>query len=397
MKKFGLIALLSVLTFGLIACTGNNGSSVAGSEPTSETTVTLPAAWGEGATYQAKECSVSLVPGSIENPNAKPVKDYLTTEGIRFFDLRDVKEGYGVGHIQGFESVSYFNTIVGDGEQLFSKTDAGFVARYEESEFYLNKIFPKDATLFVMCQVGGRVQPFLTLLAQYGYTMSNVYNIGGWNQIKDLEDYGGYDVSLGIGASSVTYDFSALTPVAKAAKRAANVPAAWGEGATYQAKECSVSLVPGSIENPNAKPVKDYLTTEGIRFFDLRDVKEGYGVGHIQGFESVSYFNTIVGDGEQLFSKTDAGFVARYEESEFYLNKIFPKDATLFVMCQVGGRVQPFLTLLAQYGYTMSNVYNVGGWNQVKDLDDKGGYDVSLGIGASAITYDFSALTPVAA
>ena len=214
MKKFGLIALLSVLTFGLIACTGNNGSSVAGSEPTSETTVTLPAAWGEGATYQAKECSVSLVPGSIENPNAKPVKDYLTTEGIRFFDLRDVKEGYGVGHIQGFESVSYFNTIVGDGEQLFSKTDAGFVARYEESEFYLNKIFPKDATLFVMCQVGGRVQPFLTLLAQYGYTMSNVYNVGGWNQVKDLDDKGGYDVSLGIGASAITYDFSALTPVA---------------------------------------------------------------------------------------------------------------------------------------------------------------------------------------
>ena len=24
-------------------------------------------------------------------------------------------------------------------------------------------LFPKDATLFVMCQVGGRVQPFLTL------------------------------------------------------------------------------------------------------------------------------------------------------------------------------------------------------------------------------------------
>ena len=62
-------------------------------------------------------------------------------------------------------------------------------------------------------------------------------------------------------------------------------------------------------------------------------------------------------------------------------------------MCQVGGRVQPFLTLLSQYGYDMSNVYNVGGWNQIKDLNDKGGYNVSLGIAASAITYDFSALT----
>ena len=173
----------------------------------------MPVAWEEGETYQAKECSISLVPGSIENEGAKAVKDYFTTKNVRFFDLRDVKEGYGVGHIQKFETVSYFNTIVGEGH-LFTKTDTGFVANYKESEAIINDIFPKDATLFVMCQVGGRVQPFLTLLAQLGYNMDNVYNIGGWNQIKDLKDFGGYEVSLGIGASAITYDFSALTPVA---------------------------------------------------------------------------------------------------------------------------------------------------------------------------------------
>ena len=389
MKKFGLIALLGFVTLGIVACGGNDDDKK----------VTLPKAWEEGETYQAKECSISLVPGSIENPDAKPVKDYLNVEGIRFYDLRDVKEGYGVGHIQGFESVSYFNTIVGEGH-LFTKTETGFVANYKESEAIVNDLFPKDATLFVMCQVGGRVQPFLTLLAQLGYNMDNVYNIGGWNQIKDLKDYGGYEVSLGIGASAIEYDFSALTPVtAPAAVRKAaapKMPVAWEEGETYQAKECSISLVPGSIENEGAKAVKDYFTTKNVRFFDLRDVKEGYGVGHIQKFETVSYFNTIVGEGH-LFTKTDTGFVANYKESEAIINDIFPKDATLFVMCQVGGRVQPFLTLLAQLGYNMDNVYNVGGWNQIKDLKDYGGYEVALGIGASAITYDFSALTPVAA
>ena len=394
MKKFGLIALLGVLSFGLVACGNTSTPGPVEAE--------MPVAWAEGATYQAKECSISLVPGSLENPDAKPVKDFMYRTDVRCFDLRDVKEGYGVGHIQGFESVSYFNTIVGDGEQLFSKTDAGFVARYEESEALLKKIFPTNAKLFVMCQVGGRVQPFLTLLKQCGYNMDNVYNIGGWNQIKDLADKGGYEVSLGIGASKVEYDFSSLTPVAapKAAKRAAasnEVPAAWGEGATYQAKECSVSLVPGSLENADAKAVKSYFGQENIRYFDLRDVKEGYGVGHIEHFETVSYFNTIVGDGEQLFQKTDTGFVARYEESEAMLKKIFPTNAKLFVMCQVGGRVQPFLTLLKQCGYNMANVYNIGGWNQIKDLDDKGGYNVSLGIGASKVEYDFSALTKVAA
>ena len=205
MKKFGLIALLSILTYGLTACGGNSTTNPGPVE------AKMPVAWAEGATYQAKECSISLVPGSLENPNAKAVKDFMYRTDVRCFDLRDVKEGYGVGHIQGFESVSYFNTIVGDKDQLFSKTDAGFVARYEESETILNNIFPKTAKLFVMCQVGGRVQPFLTLLKQYGYNMDNVYNIGGWNQIKDLKDKGGYEVSLSIGASSVTYDFSALT------------------------------------------------------------------------------------------------------------------------------------------------------------------------------------------
>ena len=198
MKKLGLIALLGVLTLGTVTACGS---------------AKLPAAWEEGETYQAKECSVSLNPGSLENASAKKVSDYFTTENVRFFDLRDVKEGYGVGHIQKFESISYFNTIVGDGEQLFKKEGETFVARYEESESMLNKMFPKDATLFVMCQVGGRVQPFLTLLKQYGYDMAKVYNIGGWNQIKDVKEpaYAGYNVSLGIAAKAVTYDFSALT------------------------------------------------------------------------------------------------------------------------------------------------------------------------------------------
>ena len=381
------MALLGLVTLGVVAC--GNTEQPAG--------VTLPTAWEEGETYQAKECSISLVPGSIENADAKPVKDYLNVEGIRFFDLRDASEGYGVGHIQGFESVSYFKTIVGTGEQLFyTDADGKYVARYEESEAILNDIFSKEDTLFVMCQVGGRVTPFLKLLAQYNYDMSKVYNVGGWNQIKDLADFGGYKVSLGIGASDITYNFSSLTPVGTAAAKAkaAEMPAAWGEGATYQAKECSVSLVPGSIENPNASAVKNYLTTENIRFFDLRDASEGYGVGHIQKFETVSYFKTIVGTDNQLFyTDADGKYVARYAESEAILNDIFPKDATLFVMCQVGGRVTPFLKLLAQYNYNMANVYNVGGWNQIKDLEDFGGYDVSLGIGASAITYNFSALT----
>ena len=208
MKKFGLIALLSVLTFGLVACGGEQGTSTPAQAE-------MPVAWGADTTYANNECSITLVPGSIEGQGAdvKAVKDYLRRSDVRCFDLRDSKEGYGVGHIEGFESVSYFNVLVGTGEQLFYSTDNGFAPRYTQSETILNSIFPKDAKIFAMCAVGGRVQPFCTLLKQYGYNMDNVYNVGGWKQVNAADNFGGYQVSRGIAAKEITYDFSSLTPV----------------------------------------------------------------------------------------------------------------------------------------------------------------------------------------
>ena len=141
------------------------------------------------------------------------VNDFFEKDKIRYFDLRDEKEGYGVGHIQNFESVSYFNVLVGTGEQLFYSTDNGFAPRYTQSETILNSIFPKDAKIFAMCAVGGRVQPFCTLLKQYGYNMDNVYNVGGWKQVNAADNFGGYQVSRGFAAKEITYDFSSLTPV----------------------------------------------------------------------------------------------------------------------------------------------------------------------------------------
>lgn len=239
MKKLGLITLLSVLTVGALVGCGNPGlssepasssepqsSEVSSEEVSSESssekveTNELPAPWADGATYQNYECSVSLVPGSIDKQgtDVKPVSDFLAKDGIRFIDLRDASEGYSEGHVEGFESISYFNLIVGKGDAanktLFKTVDGVYVANYEESEFYLNKMFPKDETLFLMCAVGGRVTPFIQLLKQFGYDMSKVYNVGGWNQVKAAKDYAGYSVSLGLPATSISYDFSALTPVA---------------------------------------------------------------------------------------------------------------------------------------------------------------------------------------
>ena len=181
----------------------------------------LPAPWADGENeYKANKCSVTLVPA--EGSTQKAVKDYFTVPGIRFYDLRDVQEGYGVGHVERFESISYFKVICGSGEAgnttLFKSVDGQFVANYTTSEQLLNAMFPKDATLFLMCQSGGRVVSFIKLLKQYGYDMNKVYNVGGWNSVDAVaeENYGGYGVSVGIGGTT-TYNFSDLTPVTPAA------------------------------------------------------------------------------------------------------------------------------------------------------------------------------------
>ena len=420
MKKLSLIAMLAVLTLGVVACKPATSSSEtpapSTSQPTSSEPVSsepvsseegtkLPVAWDAEDTYQRTECSVTILPGE-DNPTAKAVKDYFTTPGIRFIDLRDETEGYGVGHIERFESISFFNLICGTTGQLFTKNaDGTFKANYTQSVSILKSLFPTDATLFLMCQAGGRVVTMMQLLEQYDYDMSKIYNVGGWNDIKSEKDFGGYGVSLGLTekATAIEYNFSKLTPVAAetpaAAKRSADLPTAWDAEDTYQRTECSVTILPGE-DNPTAKAVKDYFTTPGIRFIDLRDETEGYGVGHIERFESISFFNLICGTTGQLFTKNaDGTFKANYTQSVSILKSLFPTDATLFLMCQAGGRVVTMMQLLEQYDYDMSKIYNVGGWNDIKSEKDFGGYGVSLGLTekAKSISYNFSKLTPVAA
>lgn len=196
--RLGLLASLALVAAAVVGCTP------------AETKAELPGAWGEGATYKAGECSITIDP-SVTNPDAKPLKDFMNRDDVRYFDLRDHKEGYGVGHIAGFESVSWFNVICGAGEQLFYLDGETYKARYNESETILNDIFPKDKVIFGMCQVGGRVTPWCVLLSQYGYDMSKVYNVGGWNQLAKHEDHCGLEVSEGVAASAITYDFSTLT------------------------------------------------------------------------------------------------------------------------------------------------------------------------------------------
>ena len=221
MKKLSLIAMLAILTLGVVACKPNpapsssetpapSTSQPTSSEPVSSKPVssepevaTLPAPWAEGETAY-RTSSVALVPKAGQ----KAVKDFFTVPGIRFIDMRDVSEGYGEGHIERFESISHFKVVT----KLFDATT--FKPLYDESVDILNELFPKDRTYFLMCLSGGRVATTIKILVNNGYDASKLYNVGGWNDVKDLKDFGGYSVSLGFEVKTAyNYEIKNLTPV----------------------------------------------------------------------------------------------------------------------------------------------------------------------------------------
>ena len=102
MKKLSLIAMLAILTLGVVACkpaTSSSETPAPSQQPSSEVVSSepegtqLPVAWGEGATYSAYECNVSFIPGAIAKSKdefTKWVKVYpfyanIEREGVELF------------------------------------------------------------------------------------------------------------------------------------------------------------------------------------------------------------------------------------------------------------------------------------------------------------------------
>ncbi|GEM_PF-1115058 len=144
----------------------------------------LPAPVKEGTT----EKPYAAVASSI---NAENLDQYLNRDDVLYIDLRDYKD-YAQKHFKNFEVIPYFAFIFNESAhtdetkvQLYGGTPENPVAVYEESGAILNAIVPKDQTIFLMCQSGGRVTQFMNLLAAEGYDMSKIYNVGGMAQYTD--------------------------------------------------------------------------------------------------------------------------------------------------------------------------------------------------------------------
>ena len=131
---------------------------------------------------------------SFENSgiNHENLLEYMDNEDALFIDTRNF-EDYTKKHFKNFEVIPFFAYIYNENAgtegfpQLFKGTHDEPVAVYESSEAILKALFPKDKTLFIMCQSGGRVAMLIKMLAAHDYDMSRIYNIGGMAQYTGEE------------------------------------------------------------------------------------------------------------------------------------------------------------------------------------------------------------------
>ena len=288
---------------------------------------------------------------------------YAERDDVMYVDLRNATD-YNKAHLQNFEMVQFFAHLYGTGDQLFIQSNGAdnYLPRYAESVALLEEMFPKNKTIFFMCQSGGRVVHMMKIMEMNGWDMSKIYNIGGMNQYGESKyKVPGFNVSeLTAATGEVTGEVTA-----KSGKYIAKLPTARID--TCEANDYSAAC--SSITSAN---FDDYAQMEDVVYVDLRNEAD-YTKSHLHGFSMIEFFASIYGTGNQLFVQSNGAdnYTARYAESVEILEAIFPKDKTILLMCQSGGRVVHMMKIMEKYGWNMKNVYNIGGMNQYSTSDFK--------------------------
>ena len=384
--------LSAALLSGLMVLSAATGCSCNKDEDPGK--VELPAARKDTDACKTDAQKYSIDCSNITSAN---FDTYAERDDVLYIDLRNdlAASGgsYTLEHLRGFEMIEFFKYIYGDGEQLFIKSNGAdnYHPRFANSVTLLEAIFPKDKTIFLMCESGGRVVHMMRIMEMNGWDMSKVYNIGGMAQYQESK----YRVeSAKVSDLTVATGTVTSTTTAPTGKFLEDLPAARKDTETCKAADQKYSATCSGVNKDN---LEDYMQLEDVVYIDLRNsvasgsVPGSYATEHLHGFEMVEFFATIYdssadSSGTQLFKKD---FSARYTDSVKILEEIFPKDKTIFLMCQSGGRVATMMKLLEHWGYNMDNVYNVGGWNTYGDSE----YAMQIGTGTSELTYTTGTFT----
>lgn len=138
-------------------------------------------------------CTAGVYAAACSSINLDNLDVYLNRDDVVYIDLRDYKD-YAMKHFHNFESIPYFAFIFNaeahtnpELVQLYGGSIEAPVAVYKESDAIFNALFPKDKSIFLMCQSGGRVAQLMKILEVKGYDMTKVYNIGGMANFTDTK------------------------------------------------------------------------------------------------------------------------------------------------------------------------------------------------------------------
>ncbi len=165
--------------------------------------------------------------GIDKNINEETIDEYLNRPDSVYRDMRMLEdpgnyEAIGgdrflSGYIEGFEVIPLPYIIpvtglpgeVGDtytGTTLFYDDNGTYIANYEESMEIIERIFPKDKVIFLMCGGGGYAGMTKNFLVSLGWDENKIYNVGGYWYYK-----GEHSISVKKEVNGeVTYDFNSV-------------------------------------------------------------------------------------------------------------------------------------------------------------------------------------------
>lgn len=165
--------------------------------------------------------------GIDKNINESTIDEYLNRKDAVYRDMRMLEDPgnyeaiggdrYLSGYVEGFEVIPLPYIIpvtglpgeVGDtytGTTLFYDDNGTYVANYEESMEIIEKIFPKDKVIFLMCGGGGYAGMTKNFLVSLGWDENKIYNTGGYWYYQGKHNIEVKKVVDGV----VTYDFESV-------------------------------------------------------------------------------------------------------------------------------------------------------------------------------------------
>ncbi len=190
-----------------------------------KTETELPAPVDTKKTYKASKddteetfCEPGNFGPTCSAINNENLRQYLGRSDVFYVDIRDYSD-YAKKHIRNFECIPYLALLfnpdaINDASfpQLYGGTTDNPVPVYKESDEILEALFPKNKTIFLMCQGGGRVNNLMKILNARGWDMSKIYNIGGMGHYAGpkYRDIVTDTPEITIG---VTYKFDGLTRI----------------------------------------------------------------------------------------------------------------------------------------------------------------------------------------